>query len=210
MMKMVPYKEIMNYVIVTDEMKQRILNNLKKVPFEESKRLHFKSFQKYCMVAACIALLITGGMAVWQYRDPVLPDSSFINQSVFQMEEVETVQELSKLVGFEISEPDIPFQVSEVRYSAIGRELAQIQYIGKEANATYRMMAGKEDPSGDFTEYQNMEEMTAEDVTFLLKGNESGYCLAIWQDERYSYSLRFSYELSKSQWEDILMGVSEF
>ena len=70
------YNEIMDQVRVTDEMKQRILQNVKegieteKIP-ESGKIIHsrFLSYgrtSRYLSVAACIMMLLVGGLTVPQ------------------------------------------------------------------------------------------------------------------------------------------------
>lgn len=205
MILMIPaaYKEIMGHLTVTEEMRSRILQNIQNVPLP--KRRNRPRFF-YGAAAACLAFLIAGSAAVFHFQTPIPQNlnSTVTNRPVFQAEEAASLSELSQMVGFTIREPALPFQAETVTYTAIGESLAQIQYLGAEETATYRVIKGSEDPSGDFTQYEDIQEVILHGISVQLKGTDSSYYLALWQDQNFSYSLHLSQGVGQDEWETIL------
>ena len=52
------YDEIMEHLVVTEEMKQRILSNVNEDSVKKKKTVTFASYQKQFGIAACFAVLV--------------------------------------------------------------------------------------------------------------------------------------------------------
>ena len=118
--------------------------------------------------------------------------------------EVDTLEELSETVGFEVTElTNLPFQTEEVIYTAYWKDLAEITYSGEGQTAVYRKGIGAEDVSGDYNNYENETVISVNDTTITLKGNGEGYTLAIWTDGDYAYSLTLSDGATDAEWQAI-------
>lgn len=195
------YDEVMKNVEVTDEMRDRILNNINAVDFEEppKKVISLSRYKKYLSIAACFILLIAGtlvlynsfssqntpGPPVWETPDVVELDSS---------------EELSGAVWFTVKEPgELPFDVTDVKYTAYWEELADIEYVGTDNTAIFRMAVGNEDISGYYEEFTSVESYIINDCNVTIKGSDDQYILAVWHDDRFSYALQFGEPVSEQE-----------
>ncbi len=203
------YREIMDKIEVTEEMRERILNNIQGNSIVETSQPKGKKVQylkKYLSLAACFAILLAGVLAVPRLLADEGGDTIFINPDII---EVSSAEELSGEVGFEISElNDLPFVSERQTYTAFGREMAQIIYEGGGQSAVFRKSIGKEDNSGDYNSYPETVEISAGDSEVTLRGADALYTLAVWNDNRYSYSIQLSQGLSVEEWKTVIEGVN--
>lgn len=187
------YEQVMEKVEVTDEMKKRILNQIRNTDFEppalgspapevlQWKRKKQVPYKKYLRTAACLVILFIGASVmpgligrmgvVPGPAEPYKPTGSQV-QAVPDIQEYSSLAELSSAVGFSVVEPkNLPFEPEETVYLVFWKELAQIRYSRAGMTATFRMSAGTEDTSGDFnsyatvTEYRIGEDIPRENVT---------------------------------------------
>lgn len=199
------YDEIMEHLQVTPQMRQRILEHIEEADLSTPKKvLRFPALKKALSLAACFVLLLAGVMALPQLLSrseaelPPVLDSQGI-------EEVASLEELSKLVGFEITESfSLPFEVTERSYVSYWNDLAEIDYAGEGQSAVYRQSPGTEENSGDYTPYSQSVALKLDGRTVTLKGDQDAFPLALWTEGGYAYSLRLSKALSAEDWGKIL------
>ena len=199
------YNKIMEHIEVTPEMRQRVLERIqeKAVTFPPRKALFFPAWKKILSVAACFVLLLMGAVMLPHMLQGEVADPPDLSGS--GIEEASSLQELAGWVGFEITESfNLPSEPSDTFYVSYWRELAQIEYRSGEQSAIFRKSAGKEDNSGDYSEYANIEEIQTGDHTVMLKGNDGKYSLAVWTDGEFSYSLSMSPAMGETEWEAVL------
>lgn len=201
------YREIMEHVEVTDEMRSRILTNISKQPGQRTqKRISFSRVRKYVSVAACVALLIVGGTLIQRMSsDSTQPGGEDVAIGV-NIEECSSLEELQKKAGFAIADvQNIPFEVKEISYSWCWSEYAQITYNGIDNSLIYRKAIGEEDISGDYTDYKQIEYKKAGAADIVIKGNDDRYQLAVWQSDGYTCSIGLEHGITA---EDLLRLVS--
>ena len=203
------YDEVMEHITVTQQMHERIMGNIEKMSLhetEQKKTVRFSNIKKWAAAAACLTVMFIGILtlpALLNTSEPLVSDS---NNSIV---EVASIEELSKTVGFTITEPAaLPFEPEQTIYTAYWTELAEITYIGDGQTAVFRKGVGTEDVSGEFFEFDTIDEISAGDITITLKGNKDNYTLATWTAENFSYSLSFSESKSKTEWIKILYTVN--
>lgn len=200
------YDEIMEKIEVTPEMRRRVLERVAQedIAPARSKVLRFPAWKRYLSAAACLVLLIAGAAVLPRLLTPAQPDPPPVD-AVPSIEEAASLQELSELVGFDVEMGSaLPFEPEETTYCSYWNELAQIQYSGQGRTATYRQSAGTEDNSGDYTDYDDVVEVTAGGLPVTLKGGGGVYVLAVWTDGTFSYSLQLSQGAPKSGWIDMI------
>lgn len=250
------YNEIMDQVRVTDEMKQRVLQNVKERMEEnitagekaESEGLEHKSGEaqkqehgktpetgkiihsrflsysrtsRYLSVAACIMMLIVGGLTVPRLlhrENGLLPDSTSAAVGMEPgetmvgngMVEVDSLAELSKSIGFSVLEvKNIPFEVTSTVYTNGWNEFAQVEYQGESQDEAvlFRKARGTDDISGDYNVYSDVKEITVNEVSVTLKGDEGQYKLAIWQQDGFAYSLSYEPGGSENVFVEMIQSV---
>lgn len=195
------YDEIMDRVVVTADMRRRVLEAVA----QQKPSRRRAPFLPYVAAAACVALIAAGALA-WPALRQETPGELPGNVQVVapQMTAAVSLDELSQLVGFDVPQvTDVPFTVTEVRYTAFGSDMAQVQYVGDSQILTFRMAPGSGDPSGDYTAYT--DEAAVGDAT--LKGDGGAYVLAVWTVGDYTCSLQSDVPMAAAEWETILASV---
>lgn len=205
------YDEVMDKIEVTDEMRNRILQNLQSVNFVQkhhNKTVRFSPIKKYLSVAACFAILLVGVLMLPNMLNSV-PSGNEVLTPGTNIAKVSTLEELSNEVGFEVSDiTGLPFEVQEKTYTAYWDELAEIDYRGEGQTAVFRKSSGQDDNSGDYTEYPDTQETTVGTFAVTLKGQSGSYVLATWHDGQYSYSLNITNGLTMAEWEHIVSKMN--
>lgn len=98
----------------------------------------------------------------------------------------------AKALGFAISAPaTLPDGFSLDSVWVIGGTLLELRYQSGENTASFRMAAGAEDVSGDFTRYESTIRQPAKHTEFVLKGNGDTVSLVLWTEGDYTYSISF-------------------
>lgn len=204
------YKDMMENITVTEQMRIRILNQILAGDLNEqpSQEIHRKLFGKYFAAAACL-IVFTSGVFFWNYvqnEERTKPPEYVLS---FYHEQVSSRKELSKLVGFPVAEAgSLPFEIKESSYYAYQQEMAEIVYKGDRQQAVFRMSIGNEDNSGDYTVYEDEIELETGGMTVHLKGADGQYVLAVWSDGQYSYSLSLSAGQAQEIWAGMIANIS--
>lgn len=204
------YDEIMEHVAVTEQMRQRILTRVENADLSlAGNTARVPGLRQYWAAAACAALLLVGAAVLPQYLDfqQTEPQPGH-TQTVSRFAEVSSLAELEETVGFEVEElTKLPFAVTDTVYTAFGSEMAEIRYCGEGETAVLRKALGVEDPSGDYTQYEEKRELSVNGTPVTLKGGNSQYLLALWQKGDYAYSVRLTGGADQTVWEQILLPL---
>lgn len=203
------YKQIIDHIVVTDEMRQRILKKIENTPIETEKKRRLRPVYRYCAAAACVVLVAVGALTLPHFRLETEGEApSGVQSGVLDATQASSLEELSELVGFSV-EPltDLPFSLLETEYTAFNKTLAQVTYRGESQQIVFRKREGEGDPSGDYTQYADTLTIEIGGVSVALKGDGGNYALAHWQDGRYAYSVKASAALSAAEWEKMLQAV---
>ena len=187
------YREIMDHVVLSEATETRLLQTLRTAELQTSKTTIVPMYRRLA-VAACAALLLAGAVAL-----PYLSR---------ERAEAASPQELSQLVGFPVETLGaVPFEMTDVQYTAYGGGLAEVTYSDGEQSLVFRKTMGQTDPSGDYTAYEVQTTVEVDSSTVTLHGMEDEYCLAVWQDGTYSWSIRSATAYSAAVWTEILESV---
>ena len=202
---MTKYDEVMEKLEVTPEMRARILQNVETQMAEPRKKPN--RLRRFAALAACLAVLLVGAMALPKFISSPVPEESE-TMIANGMVEVTSKEELSEAVGFPVkSAQSLPFFPQSIYYTSYWGEMAQIDYANGGSTACFRQSLGEEDNSGDWNEYPAKESFTVNGCAVTLKGERDSYTLAIWQDGTYSYSLSLSAGQPASVWAELIEGV---
>ena len=201
------YREIMDRVVLSEATEARLLQTLRTAQLQTGTTTRFPRYHRLA-VAACVALLLAGAVVLLGERGEKESPSG-VQSGLWDRTEAASCQELSQLVGFPVETLGaVPFEVTDVRYTAYGGGLAEIAYSGEEQNLVLRKAMGQTDPSGDYTAYAVQTTVDVDGSTVTLNGAEDGYCLAVWQDGTYSWSIRSTMAYSTDVWTEILESVA--
>lgn len=219
------YNEIMGKIEVTEPMRQRILQNIRKAELSgKPETIRFPRWKPLVSIAACFAILLAGvriAPALYQQQHALSgQDEPHFSQEetpsgqdrsdlgTGSIEDCASADDLAQAVGFAVSEPSyLPFDVVKTAYTSYWAELAELSYYGANGeNAVCRKSEGTDDNSGQYTEYAETQKMTVDDRSVTLKGADGIYELAWWTDGEYAYSVWLSDGVSQAEWEDLISG----
>ena len=198
---MTKYDEVMEKL----EMRARILRNVEAQAAQPRKKPN--RLRRFAALAACLAVLLVGAMALPKFISSPVPEESE-TMVANGMVEVTSKEELSEAVGFPVkSAQSLPFFPQSIYYTSYWGEMAQIDYANGGSTACFRQSLGEEDNSGDWNEYPAKESFTVNGCAVTLKGERDSYTLGIWSDGTYSYSLSLSAGQPASVWAELIEGV---
>ena len=202
---MTKYDEVMEKLEVTPEMRARILQNVETQMAEPRKKPN--RLRRFAALAACLAVLLVGAMALPKFISSPVPEESE-TMIANGMVEVTAREDLSEAVGVPVkSAQSLPLFPQSIYYTSDWGEMAQIDYANGGSTACFRQSLGEEDNSGDWNEYPAKESFTVNGCAVTLKGERDSYTLGIWSDGTYSYSLSLSAGQPASVWAGLIEGV---
>ena len=198
------YNEIMDHVNVTEEMQNRILENVR--AYRPAKKRFMMG--KWLSAAACLVILLTG---LWlmpgllQKNQMEEPENVTIANGIV---EKDSLEQLSEAVGFPVADvTGLPFAPEKVTYWSYWDDFAQVEYEGEGQSAMFRQSEGTDDNSGDNNEYACVKESLVGDLQVTLKGETEQYTLAIWTDGENSYSMAIEAGLSEEAWTVLIESI---
>jgi len=201
------YDEVMKNIEVTDEMRDRIINNISKLDLEKTskKTLPFPHYKKYLSIAACFAILIVGSVII--HNTINLPSEPPV-QITPDIVSYHSVAELSVAIGFTVKGiQELPFEIESKKYTSYWDELAEIEYAGSDNTTFFRMASGDEDVSGYYGEFTSVESHVINGYDVTMKGSDGQYLLAVWQNNGYSYSVQFIEPVSQQEMLDTIQSI---
>lgn len=203
------YDEIMEHVVVTEQMRQRVLAGVESADLGHAgSTARVSHLRRYGAAAACAALLLVGAAVLPQYLEMQQTQRPGQVETVPRFTEVSSLAELEDTVGFTVEElTELPFPVTDTVYMAFGREMAEIRYCGETETAVLRKAVGVDDPSGDYTQYAEELVLDINGTSVTLKGEDGRYVLALWQEGDYAWSVRLWEGKEQTLWEQLLQPL---
>ena len=202
------YNEVMGRVTVSEETKQRILENLQTAQPESAKIVRFPHAKRYIAVAACFAVALIGVLAVTLFGRPpqIGPDPATDGISTGgYAAEYRSAKALSRASGVKIKDlKHLPFTPTETRYLDYGIDLAEIVYADEAHTLYYRASEGSPDPSGDYNEYDTVETRELGGVAVTLRGSGGLIYVALYEQNGVYYSIGSPEGLTPGQLEAML------
>lgn len=200
------YNEVMARVEVTEEMKSRILKNLRSADAAPAKVVRFPNAKRYIALAACFAVVLIGVLAVTlNGRSPRVEDPTGGLITAGAPVEYKSAKALSRASGIKIRDlENLPFEATQTRYTDYGCDLAEIAYTGETQSLYYRASLSSADPSGDLNEYENVSTEEIGGLTVTLKGAVDLVYLAIYEKDGCFYSIGSTAGLTLPQLEAML------
>lgn len=211
------YGEIMEKVVVTEEMRRRILQNIRSAdPAPRANVIRFPHWQRTVAAAACLAVLLIGALTVPRLLrssgNPAVgaPDGAAPAAGVPETVECQSADELSGQLGFPVSDlAALPFEPAGAVYLSLFGEIAEIDYTGADGQtAAYRKSPGTDDNSGVYDTFADTEQISVGGVSAAVKGDGTTFTLAVWTDGTYAYSISLSSGVGTGEWRAIIQSAS--
>ena len=211
------YNEIMEHIELTDEMRERILSNVK----AKNKRRHISKMIGGITAAAACAVIVFGAVTVMKNTGSVgkKPDKTTVAATseataptvqdtlTFGATPYKNAAELSETFGVEIRDiTALPFEVRSVSYSIMFDSFAEVDYCGEnDEECCFRIGKDTEDISGEFDEFTSIETTEINGAKITLKGYDGKYHLASWINQGHFYSVSLSEDMDK----EILLKIAD-
>ncbi len=199
------YAEIMEHLVVTEEMRRRILKKICAAsPVSVKKPMLFPRWKQILPLAACITVLAVGAWFAGRMAPP--RDAHPPVTSGQTVSSCASAEELSQALGFAISDlRGIPFEKSSTAYTDLFGQIGQIQIEGPEGQqAIYRKSTGADDNSGNYEVFKTEKQINIDGVCVTLKGNDGQIMLAWWVKGDKAYSLSMTPGWPQAVWEKLL------
>lgn len=154
----------------------------------KKKIINLSFFLKYATIAACLVLVV-GASFIFKLNQKNDIESAAV-ASLYQ--EVNSLQEASEIVGFDIKAPDSVGEYTNLLVNVIDGNVIEVRYLSSDRQKTgfyIRKSRGTDDISGDSNVYSlNITESIAgKDVN--LRGNKENWSVATWTEDGFSYAL---------------------
>ena len=118
--------------------------------------------------------------------------------------EHETLADLAKTVGFDVTLPTLDKAYKETAFIDISGTTADVRFADDEDTITFRKAKGSDDISGDNKTYKENKTIAVKDVSVSVKGND-GINTATWQKDGFTYS----FSSDKAMTQDALVKAIE-
>ena len=118
--------------------------------------------------------------------------------------EHETLADLAKTVGFDVTLPTLDKAYKETAFIDISGTTADVRFADDEDTITFRKAKGSDDISGDNKTYKENKTIAVKDVSVSVKGN-AGINTATWQKDGFTYS----FSSDKAMTQDALVKAIE-
>ena len=168
--------------------------------------INLSFFLKYATIAACLVLVLgTSFIFKLQQKNDV---ESVAVESPYQ--EVNSLQEASKIAGFDMKVPDSIGEYSNQLISVIDGNIIEVRYLSSDEQSTgiiIRKSGGDEDISGDYNTYSTNIAEHIDGKNVNLRGDGEKIFVATWTEDGFSYVVTANdYMVNKEQIES-LIGV---
>ena len=118
--------------------------------------------------------------------------------------EHETLADLAKTVGFDVTLPTLDKAYKETAFIDISGTIADVRFADDEDTITFRKAKGSDDIRGDNKTYKENKTIAVKDVSVSVKGND-GINTATWQKDGFTYS----FSSDKAMTQDALVKAIE-
>jgi hypothetical protein len=202
------YNEFMERIEVTPQMYERISKHIRDISLNEVSYKSKTSFpyKRILYLAASFLFLFIGVFALKNVIGikPQQPELS----NMPNIEEHNTIHELSSSVGFQVQEvQQLPFEAEKIQYVSYDKNMAEITYSNQKNKLVFRMSTGSQDISRDYTEYTDVKKGLKDTYNVTIKGEKGRYKLAIWYRKGYSYSIQIDSGISETDILDLVKSV---
>ncbi|WP_058304289.1 hypothetical protein [Gorillibacterium timonense] len=203
------YQQVQELISVTPEMEQRILARLTQAerPRSERRKIALRISRKAVLsFAACFALaigLVVALPSLMTSKSPAPPV-----QIPLPIAQYQNLSDLSQHLAFPLYDLEtLPDGYKWESGSVWFGEIAQLNYSNGTEQLTMRMAPGKNDVSGDYNTYTQIETVSNEYGEWTIKGSNGLYSLVIWAKDGYSFSISSSKPLSRVSLVELAEGA---
>jgi len=211
------YNEIMEHIELTDEIRERILGNVKA---KNKRRRINRIFGAITAAAACAAIVFgtvtviknTGSFGKKAGSDTAITSSQATDSTVndtltYGATPYKNAEELSENFSFEIHDiTTLPFDVQNVSYSIMFESFAEVIYYGRNGEeCCFRVGMDTEDISGEYDEFTSIKNVQVNSTNVTIKGFEGKYRLASWIKDGHFCSVSLNEDTDMN----ILMKIAD-
>ena len=168
--------------------------------------INLSFFLKYATIAACLVLVV-GASFIFKLQQKNDVESVAV---VSPYQEVNSLQEASKITGFDMKVPESIGEYNNRLISVIDGNVIDVRYLSSDEQSTgiiIRKSRGDEDISGDYNTYSTNITEHIDDKDVNLRGDGEKIFVATWTEDGYSYAITANDYIMDKERIEYLIGV---
>ncbi len=205
------YHQVMEHVVVDDEMKKRVIQNLQK-QHKPSYSYAFKKWAPVLTMAALVLIVLIPGRMLFSNTNSYesASESTVALSEGASIESYTSIDELENQMGFTmITINELPFEVIDTQYMSYFGATAEVTYLGDEQTVTIRKEVNDIDISGDYRTYTQEKEIEINGVVVTICGNDDQFAKATWFIDEYSYAIILDQGVQEQELTDMIQQALE-
>lgn len=206
------YKEAMDKITVTEELKEKIIKSAAErelIKSTSEKKLIYPYFAKMGLVfTACFLLVISVLTSKYKLTPEVPVEGDSHVYSIQGIEFFKSTAEMEKYLGYSFKMPEyLPEGYAMNSCRVIAESLVEISYTDGDNSIIYRTEKTIDNISGDYNSYSNTEVEVLGDSSVTLNSTEGIYYNGVWNNDDFSYSLSVQKGLDRETFLRIIESV---
>lgn len=119
-----------------------------------------------------------------------------------------TLDDAATIAGFSLAAPSsIPNWVSETKIRAIENNMIELIYSGTEQQLRVRKANGNDDISGQYDSFDEVTEITVDNLAVTIKRNEGKIYVATWISGDFAYAISSTDGLDQTHIENLVSEI---
>lgn len=168
--------------------------------------INLSFFLKYATIAACLVLVV-GASFIFKLQQKNDVESVAV---VSPYQEVNSLQEASKITGFDMKVPESIGEYNNRLISVIDGNIIEVRYLSSDEQSTgiiIRKSRGDEDISGDYNTYSTniTKHIDGKDVN--LRGDGEKIFVVAWTEDGFRYAITANDYIMDKELIEYLTGV---
>ena len=121
----------------------------------------------------------------------------------------ETLDDAAKIAGFSLTAPaSVPNWVNETQIRAVENDMIELIYTGiEQQQLRVRKANGNDDISGLYDSFDEVTEMTVDDLVVEIKGNGGKIYVATWTADDFTYAISTTEGLEQTHVETLVSDI---
>ncbi|GMQ57012.1 hypothetical protein AN1V17_14060 [Vallitalea sediminicola] len=196
--------EIDSVELSKDELQKIHKLELDKINSKKVVRPLFKWKIASGLVAACFVLVLSIGISTPKHNNNISQPTEIVNPYI----EYNDIESAEEILGYDIMIPTIiPEDYTISNIVIIDNNILSINYETVSEKITYRTSKGNDEISGDFTNYEDVNQIEIDTKNITLKGNDNKIHLVSWNYDEQVFSIYSDQGLSQDQVINIIENI---
>lgn len=196
--------EIDSVELSKDELQKIHKLELDKINSTKVKRPLFKWKIASGLVAACFVIVLSISISAPKHNNNIYQPPKIVNPYI----EYNDIESAEEILGYDVMIPTIiPEDYTISNIVIIDNKILSIDYENDSEKINYRTSEGNDEISGDFNNYENVNQIEIDNKNITLKGNDNKIHLISWNYDEQVFSIYSDQGLSQDQVINIIENI---